>query len=157
MVITFDDGNADVLTNALPVMRRYGLNGVMYVVSGAVDAEGYLTVEQLKQLLEAGWEIGTHTATHPDLAMTDNLSAEIYGSKRVLDSLLGIDVQTLAYPFGRVDRRVFQKVSNYGFLAAVCLNPTNHQASHKLFCLSRREVKFGCSLEEFRALLQPDP
>jgi peptidoglycan/xylan/chitin deacetylase (PgdA/CDA1 family) len=121
-----------------------------------VGAEGFLTVDQLSGLVDAGWEIGTHTATHPDLTAAADLSAEIYGSKRVLDRLLGIEVQTLAYPYGRVDRRVFRKVSNYGFLAVVCLNPSNHQTRHKLFCLSRREVKYGCSLEEFRGLLQPD-
>lgn len=80
---TFDDGLATALTQAQPTLAKYGFTGTDYVITRCVgmttapntchantDAQ-YMTWAQIKQLQTAGWEIGSHTATHPYLATSD--------------------------------------------------------------------------------------
>lgn len=64
--------------------------------------------------------IGAHTVSHPRLTTLDDgqLEAEIYGSKAMLENLIGTTVDLFAYPFGDADRRVAQVVAAAGFRAA---------------------------------------
>ncbi len=55
-------------TNAFPIMKKYGFTGVLYTVvlyigqhSGVAADPDYLTIDQLKEMAAAGWEIGSHT------------------------------------------------------------------------------------------------
>src|SRR5574340_244163 len=65
ILITFDDANADNFTNAFPIMQKYGFTGVLYVPYSYVGAPNYLTVDQIKEMAAAGWEVGSHTMDHP--------------------------------------------------------------------------------------------
>jgi peptidoglycan/xylan/chitin deacetylase (PgdA/CDA1 family) len=79
VVFTFDDGYADTLTVAAPLMKRYGFRATCYVVSGAVgtynswDAEflrerkPLMSRDQLDQWLAAGMEVGSHSLSHQRL------------------------------------------------------------------------------------------
>jgi peptidoglycan/xylan/chitin deacetylase (PgdA/CDA1 family) len=80
---TFDDGLRSAVGQALPTLSKYGLTGTNYVITKCVgmtaipntchantDAS-YMTWAQIKQLQAAGWEIGSHTVTHPYLATSD--------------------------------------------------------------------------------------
>jgi peptidoglycan/xylan/chitin deacetylase (PgdA/CDA1 family) len=80
---TFDDGLASAATQAQPTLTKYGLTGTDYVITGCVGmsttpntchantANKYMTWAQIAQLQSAGWEIGSHTVTHPYLASSD--------------------------------------------------------------------------------------
>jgi peptidoglycan/xylan/chitin deacetylase (PgdA/CDA1 family) len=80
---TFDDSLASAATQALPTLSKYGLTGTDYVITGCVGMTTapntchantdaiYMTWAQVKQLQAAGWEIGSHTVTHPYLASSD--------------------------------------------------------------------------------------
>jgi peptidoglycan/xylan/chitin deacetylase (PgdA/CDA1 family) len=80
---TFDDGLTSATTQALPTLSKYGLTGTNYVITGCVGMSAvpntcrantdasYMTWAQIKQLQTAGWEIGSHTVTHPYLASRD--------------------------------------------------------------------------------------
>ena len=77
VILTFDDGYADTLTAALPLLRRYDCRAICYVVSDCIgghnrwdDGEGrerqpLMTREQIGLWLEAGMEIGSHSCSHP--------------------------------------------------------------------------------------------
>jgi peptidoglycan/xylan/chitin deacetylase (PgdA/CDA1 family) len=63
ILITFDDGRADALRNADPVLARLGWSAVMFVDVGAVDGgtPGYATWEQLAAMQRGGrWSIQLH-------------------------------------------------------------------------------------------------
>jgi len=74
-VIWFDDGLLSTYTVALPVMRQRGLTGVAAVVTSIVGKGFYsknwgttqpcMNHTQLKELLDEGWELASHTVTHP--------------------------------------------------------------------------------------------
>jgi peptidoglycan/xylan/chitin deacetylase (PgdA/CDA1 family) len=114
VLLTFDDGFADLAQYALPVLRRYGFGAGVFIVTGQVggtnawdEARGsgthrVLTSEQIRYWATQQIEFGAHTRTHADLTAlsTPELSAEITGSGKDLESILGIRPRTFAYPYG---------------------------------------------------------
>jgi peptidoglycan/xylan/chitin deacetylase (PgdA/CDA1 family) len=110
--ITFDDGLASVYWLALAEMERYGVSGTTFVVSDLVGKHylGYpvMNKKMLLDLSSAGWEIGSHTRTHPNLVSLPDqqLNEELESSKQRLESLVMKPVTSLAYPYGQIDNRI---------------------------------------------------
>ncbi|HSD56312.1 MAG TPA: polysaccharide deacetylase family protein, partial [Candidatus Saccharimonadales bacterium] len=127
--LTFDDGFQSALTKAAPVLKAHGLTGTNYVITDCVGKttvpndcaadplKPYMTWDQISELKTTyGWEIGSHTATHPQLA-TDGLSdaqleTELAGSKATL-AAHGIDATALAFPYGDYDNNVLKHAAKY--------------------------------------------
>lgn len=75
IALTFDDGREDNATIANPILRRYGLNATLFVTTGYLDhtwardprwtySGEPMTIDQLRQLRDGGWEIGLHGDWH---------------------------------------------------------------------------------------------
>jgi len=99
VVITFDDGWQDVFVNAFPVMQKFGFYGVSYLITSRIGGSGVVTADQVRQLLQSGWEIGSHSRTHPNLDEHHELiSDEMNGSRTYLETTFTVPVNTLSYP-----------------------------------------------------------
>jgi len=154
VVITFDDGNLDVYTNAFPIMQKYGFSGVMYIVVNELRADGYLGVDQIEEMAAAGWEVGSHSMSHPYLPLNhDRLNFEIAQSRIDLQQALGVPVMSFAYPFGETDTVVSQQVRDYGYTSAVGLGLPLNQGLYNLYYLNRRPVPAGIDLGTFASYL----
>ena len=99
--LTFDDSNLDQYTNALPLLKQYGMHGTFYTITGYIGVNsGYMTLPDLRDVYHAGNEIAGHTVLHPYLThlSTDEATREICGSR---DTLLnwGFPVTNFAYPY----------------------------------------------------------
>jgi peptidoglycan/xylan/chitin deacetylase (PgdA/CDA1 family) len=83
-----------------------------------------MTWEQLGELAARGWEIASHTQTHPHLTELDDerLSAELAGSREELVRHLGRAGDTIAYPYGDVDERVTRSAERAGYRAGAALS-----------------------------------
>lgn len=156
---TFDDGLLNALTQAAPTLAAHGLTGTSFVITGCVgmstwpnDCEAdpdvsYMTWEQIAQLeSQYGWEIGGHSATHPELAthqLTDEqLAAEIAGSKQTLIEH-GFDPVSFAAPYGDYDNRVLAEVAkSYASLRGFWDFDPNVWP-HNGFVLSNMQVQVG--------------
>jgi len=68
IILTFDDGYADHLTDALPILQKHQMTATFFIVSNFIGRDGYLTQAQINELEAAGMEIGGHSASHPNLA-----------------------------------------------------------------------------------------
>jgi peptidoglycan/xylan/chitin deacetylase (PgdA/CDA1 family) len=107
-LVTIDDGLISTLSEALPVLRRWGIPAVAYVTAGLVDSdvrfpEPYMNWSELRELAASGLvEIGSHAFTHRSLGMLDPAGAhrEARASKERLEEMLGVPVRSFAYPFG---------------------------------------------------------
>ena len=141
VVVTFDDGFRSVL-RAKPILDEVGFPATVFAVTSFVESgeplwwpgmehatngarESDLRPlgwRELELLREAGWEIGSHTATHPLLLDLDDaaLDRELRGSRSTLEERLG-SCETLAYPYGRADERVAAAAARAGYLAAFTL------------------------------------
>ena len=154
VAITFDDGNQDVVKNAFPIMQKYGFIGTAYIIVSWVGAVGYDTADQIAQLHNAGWEIGSHTMSHVDLTKhEDNLEYEVRNSLIELDKKYGVDVKSLAYPFGLIDPKVVTYTAHAGYTSGVGLGTSVKQGLSDLYYLSRMEVRQEYSMDQFIALL----
>jgi peptidoglycan/xylan/chitin deacetylase (PgdA/CDA1 family) len=129
--ISFDDGMRNNLTTALPILQEHDIPATVYVaintiggISPWVGAGGdnlMMDEDELRELAAAGWELGAHTMTHPDLS-TLNYEAcryEIEQSKSALEAIVGGTVETFAYPFGRYGPAAVAAARDSGFIAAV--------------------------------------
>ena len=124
VVLTFDDGYRGDFTIADPLLRARGWPGVLDLEVAHV-VHGDLTPRMIRRLLADGWELASHTLTHPDLTALDSrrLEHEVTGSRRWLRRRFGVDVNFFCYPSGRYDRRVIAAVRASGYLGATTTEP----------------------------------
>jgi peptidoglycan/xylan/chitin deacetylase (PgdA/CDA1 family) len=115
--LTFDDGNASDAEIALPKLRERGLRGTFFVVAGRLDQPGFLSREQLGELVAAGMEVGSHGMAHRPWRGLDRttLAEELIESRAMLEDNLGRPVDLAACPFGAYDRGVLRAAKAAGY------------------------------------------
>ncbi len=151
MLITFDDGNEDNYTTAFPLMEKYGFTGVLYIVVQYMNQPNYMTVDQIKEMAAAGWEVGSHSETHRDLPSSlDAMRYEIVQSRTDLEDRLGVPVLTFAYPFGVENNAAGDYAHFAGYIAAMGASGyTWDQGKGNLFVLQRCEIKGSDDAKNF--------
>lgn len=147
VVVTFDDGYLSTL-RAAPILERLGFPGTVFAVSRFVEsgeplawpgidswARGPhagelapLRWSDLASLQEAGWEVGSHTITHPVLPSLDDaeLARQLDDSRTAIAARLG-SCETVAYPYGLADDRVAHAARQAGYLAGVTLTAAHRR------------------------------
>jgi peptidoglycan/xylan/chitin deacetylase (PgdA/CDA1 family) len=120
IVISFDDGYLSQYTHAFKTLSSYGWPADLDVEVQFLKPRGGLSPWRVRSLIAAGWELDSHTITHPDLTSLDRsrLWQEVDGSRRVLRRLFHVPVAFFCYPAGRFDRRVVRAVRRAGYLGA---------------------------------------
>lgn len=151
VVITLDDGYADLYTTAFPILQAHGFAAVAYIVSGFVDRGRYVTRAQVSQMDHGGIEIASHTVDHADMsrANTGMATYELVQSKRWLESLLGHPVVDFAYPSGKYNVGTIQLLSRLGYDTAVVEDGTSMHGRGDRYTWGRVRVGGGESLAEF--------
>lgn len=148
IAITFDDGYKDNYTNALPIMKKYGFTGTVFVIVGNVGSKGKLSWEDLKGLIKDGWQIGNHSMTHVDLTKLNSsqLIQEVKKSKQVLEKHLG-PIKSFSYPSGRYNTKVEKALKDAGYLMGFTTNKgwasqkTNPLLEQRVYCYSSMDIK----------------
>ena len=156
ILITFDDAHEDNYTNAFPIMKKYGFTGVLYLPYNYIGTTGYLTVDQVREMAAAGWEVGSHSLSHPILTSLDapHLRTEIVDSRKKLEKLLGVPILTFAYPFGNVGSASIDYVKFAGYIAAMgATGYTADQGKSNLYILQRSEIKGSEDAKTFTRFL----
>lgn len=154
VVITFDDGCETDLLTAAPLLRQFGFNGTFYVTVGFLGRRGYLSRGQLKELADLGFEVGSHSLTHPYLTdlSDEQLFYELSGSKHELEQITGRPIQHVSCPGGRWDQRVVAKARQAGYRSVSTSRAAAVTARTTPFALGRVAVMRGTSLGKFQAL-----
>ncbi|MBD3290124.1 polysaccharide deacetylase family protein [candidate division KSB1 bacterium] len=169
VVITFDDAYRSVYEHAFPVLARYGFTATVFVVSEYigkcnswdVNLGGrtcmHLDFQQLRELIAAGWEIGSHTATHADLIglSPEKQLTELRSSKIDLENRLSAPVRIISYPYNRYNSVVIGQAIAAGYDGGCCLAPDNSIAPHlKIYAIPRMGVYAIDSLLWFKLKLE---
>ncbi|WP_329339052.1 polysaccharide deacetylase family protein [Streptomyces sp. NBC_00663] len=133
--LTFDDGYADFLTDALPVLRRHGFGATLFVLPGRLGGDNawdplgprkpLLTADGIREAARAGIEIGSHGLTHVDLTGTDDLrlKSEVVESRAALEGITGTEAGGFCYPYGALDERAVDVVREAGYRYACAIDP----------------------------------
>lgn len=154
IVITFDDGHQSVYTNAFPIMQEHSFIGVTYVVCDYIGGVGFKTKDQILEMVDAGWEVGSHGFTHTDLSLDPSLANyEMYQSKIYLEELFGIPINTFSFPFGGFKPILGDRAWRYGYLGAVGLGTGWTHLVEARYYLRRIEIHGRYDLETFASLL----
>jgi len=133
ITLTFDDALLNTYEVAFPIMERCGFKGVAFIPTGIltgevkkvrVDDSPYMSLNQVKDLHSAGWEIGSHSVTHPrfDLIPEKKAIFEIEGSKNFLETS-GFNPASFAFPYGHgyyLPHQVRLAYRNYRWVRSVC-------------------------------------
>ena len=143
VAVTFDDGYRSVLELGLPILQALGMPATLFVptdyigkdepmswpgidqwVGGEHEPELLpMSWSEVAKLAAAGWEIGSHTRSHPRLAQIDRagLVDELAGSKEICENALGAPCASLAYPYGDYDEAVEEAAIAAGYETAAAL------------------------------------
>ncbi len=140
--ISFDDGWITAYNMLIPKMDSYGYKGTHFIITQYMDKPGYaadyVTHKQVKKLLAAGHEVGSHTLLHEDLTQMDDptLNANLEETKKELEKF-GVPIVGFAPPYGVYDDRVRERVQkSYPYLRTVKhgLNVPPYK-THELFAV----------------------
>lgn len=143
VAVTFDDGYRSVAELAKPILDRHGMPATVFVPTDHIGSEKPMSWpgidlwvggpdehelvpmswEEARRLTSDGWEIGSHTRSHPHLPELGDsaLRAELEGSKAACEEHLGEPCTSLAYPYGDADPRVVAASRHAGYSAAAAV------------------------------------
>jgi peptidoglycan/xylan/chitin deacetylase (PgdA/CDA1 family) len=154
VVITFDDGCETDLAVAAPILQAANFGATFYITVGYLGRPGYMVPQQVRELSDAGFEIGCHSMTHPYL---DNLGEadlrrEIVDAKSRLEEMTGRPVHHFSCPGGRWTPRVAEVARCAGY-HSVCTSQVAANGPHSNpFHLGRIAVMRGLTRNAFHDL-----
>jgi len=121
--VTFDDGIASALEYGLPVLDELSAPGTMFLTIDMLGVGGRLVPADAARLAGHGWEVGSHTVTHPTLTKVadDALRVELVSSRAEIERLTGVACTSVAYPKGYCDERVVAAAKAAGYAAGAAL------------------------------------
>lgn len=120
ILIMFDDGNDSDFVHAKSKMDGYGFRATTYICGNQVGQSGKLTLSQMKAMQEVGWDIASHSWSHPYYTslseaqmMQETISMKHYLAKNGFAS----GARFFAYPYGAANETAFSVVSRYHLVA----------------------------------------
>jgi peptidoglycan/xylan/chitin deacetylase (PgdA/CDA1 family) len=151
VVISFDDGYRPQFTFALPQLRRRGWPGVLNLKAEGSD----LYRSNVEAMIDAGWELASHTIDHADLTTLDSesLRREVAESRQILRREYGVPVADFCYPAGRFDPAVVEAVGAAGYEGATTEIP-GLASRDRPYELDRIEVLGSWTLQDLAAALR---
>ena len=142
IAITFDDAYRSVLEIAAPILEEVGWPATVFVPTGfparrePMSWDGIdrwigtehehemlpLDWGELRTLRDRGWEIGSHTCTHPHLPSIgdEDLRRELADSRATVLEEIG-SCPSIAYPYGELDDRVVRATRAAGYTTGAAL------------------------------------
>jgi peptidoglycan/xylan/chitin deacetylase (PgdA/CDA1 family) len=125
IVVSFDDGYLSHYTRARPVLSRLGWRGVLNLEVDNVRTAGDISAHQVSALIGDGWEVDSHTISHPDLTTLPpaRLRTELVGSRDWLRRRFHVPVDYFCYPAGRFNQSVEAAVKAAGYRLATTTQP----------------------------------
>lgn len=142
--LTFDDGYADFAVHAVPILRRFGFTATVFPIAGLLggdnvwDVKGprkpLMTAAQVREVADAGMEIGSHGMHHVSLVSADDevLTAETEQSRRILREVSGQDITGFCYPYGDIDGRAVDRVRAAGYAYGCAIWRSDFTGRHAL-------------------------
>lgn len=163
-LITFDDGFASTLTEALPILEAHGFASTLYATTGFLgdsrrgvnrSGDAMLSWEELGQLAGRGMEIGAHTHSHPmlDTVPPDVAREEITRPKELIEQALQAPVRSFAYPHGYSSAAVRRMVAEAGYTSACAVKNALSHLGDDRFAIARLTIEAGHSLENVAAMV----
>jgi peptidoglycan/xylan/chitin deacetylase (PgdA/CDA1 family) len=112
----FDDAHITQYNTAMPILQNAGFVGTAYMITNELngDPPNYMNWTQAREMYNNGWEIGSHTISHPQLTtLSDSQLVEEIGGSYMLFESHGIPVKSFSSPHGGFNNHVLSYVAKY--------------------------------------------
>lgn len=151
VVITLDDGYTNNFYKAYPILKKYGINATIAMITGDIGSKYFLNEKQLKELDKSdNVKIISHTISHPylDKLPEEEQLKELKESKETLEKILGRKVEYIAYPHGTYSKKTIEIAKSLGYKMALSTNYDFFQQGDNEFTVNRM-VAFD-DMEDFK-------
>lgn len=158
VIFSFDDGGVSFITEAAPILEKYGFKGFFFISTKYIDTPGFLSREQVKCLAEHGHCVGSHSHTHPEIftkLSKDEIRDEWQKSFDILKGLLGDTELTLSIPNGYASKAIMEEAIKCGYTDIYTSQPTTKVQifkNHKV--IGRYVVHDGMSVKDVMRIVE---
>jgi peptidoglycan/xylan/chitin deacetylase (PgdA/CDA1 family) len=166
VIITFDDGYRDFLTEAWPLLARYGFSATVFLVAGKVGGTNewdrqygeeipLLAWDEIRGLQREGIEFGAHSMTHRALTILsiEEIVHEVLRSRTTLERNLDTHIRSFAYPYGASDGAIHHLVGACGYTFGLTTRPGPSRLYDSQLALPRIEIEGDDGLQGFASKL----
>ncbi|WP_214228279.1 polysaccharide deacetylase family protein [Pedobacter sp. B4-66] len=138
IIISFDDTDLDQFTVAAPELKKYGFQGVFFIMTVSIGRPRYMSKTQIKTLSDEGHVIASHTWNHKNFTQftDEDWAIQIDKPTKTLETITGKKVEYFAYPYGVWKPETLHKLKEHGFKAAFILS-TKRDETNPLFTIRR--------------------
>jgi peptidoglycan/xylan/chitin deacetylase (PgdA/CDA1 family) len=158
IVLTFDDGYLDNYLNAFPLLKKYGMTGTFFVLTGRADAgdPAYLSWDMIQELSNAGMDIQLHAREHYDLRNRSYewLVFNLIGGRQSIEGHTGRPVNFIAYTSGKYDAGLLSFLRQTNFWAAVTTHQGRQHTLNEPLLWTRVRISGQLRLSDFAKLLK---
>lgn len=141
ILVTFDDGYADFMTGALPVLRELGFRATMFLPTGLVNNPGYLTWGQVQEAAGSGIYFANHTWSHKSVAVSRAVDEREITTAETQLVEHGLDPnKVFAYPYGTTADYADDILTSNGFKLAFTTKPGSTQCAKQRLTLPRIRI-----------------
>lgn len=152
VILTFDDGYQDNYTELFPLLKKYQVKATVFMITGSIGTENYLTEAQIKEMAASGLvSFQSHTVSHrllPELS-AEELTKELTQSKETLYKLTGKSPIALCYPTGKQNAKVREAVAKeYQF--ALLMSGDTWVTGEDPLLIHRKFVSRNTSMNQFK-------
>lgn len=152
ILITFDDGYDDNYVHAFPILKELDMKATIFVISSGIDGGYYMSSDQLKDMVNYGIDIESHTVNHVHL---DTLSyeeqlKELKDSKATIEKITNKEVLSIAFPFGDYNENTLKAVTEAGYSIAFTTNRGLANRTDNKIALDRIYVSSEYSIDTFK-------
>ena len=166
-IITFDDGYKDLITNALPLLKKYDFTATCLIISNLIGKRNIwdeykenikdkelMNLSDINYWLKNGMKIGSHSKNHKKLTKLDDKEKidEIINSKNELESLIGSAIDSFCYPYGLYNENIVNIVKEKYDFAFTTNRSRFNTNKHNKYLLPR--IDMGKKISIFKLYLK---
>ena len=158
VIITFDDGLLSSLTLAEPLLKQYGFQAIVYLITAKIadspeqrrfyrDAPCLTWTEVRAMRRRATLTFGVHSHTHPEKSA--DTAAEMPVSRDLFRARAGFRPDSFCYPYGQDDANVVKSARAAGYTTAMICNDAVAVLDHDTDLLALPRVSVFGGVQNF--------
>ncbi len=125
LIFTFDDGNISHYTKVIPILEELNFSACFFPIVNMIGMPERLSWENLKEMCEKGFLIGSHGLSHTLLTKQDakTIEEELQLSKMKIENKIKREIKFFAAPYGWYNNKIIKcsKMAGYELLFATGL------------------------------------
>lgn len=127
VMICFDDGFRGIWENREFFIQN-NIYPTIFVAVDLIGKDGYLSVDEIKELMHNGFIFESHSWSHTNLTKftTEELQRELKGAKEELERILGINISSVCFPQGYYSDEVIRLSKEAGYSLMYISEPNSY-------------------------------